>query len=423
VASSAFAQDQVANLKFSFSNPGARSLGLGGAFAALADDATAAYANPAGLIQLLRPEVSLEGRLWSFSTKYTAGGRISGAPTGNLLDNTAGLREGVSSEQIASLSFLSFVLPRGRWALAFYVHKLANFELETQTQGLFRDVAGSSGIERFEDLMTFTDFEADSFSAVGSVQLTETFSVGLGMSLVKARFTHRAETFKPVGATVPEGFFGENQYLSEARILTNAVTADDYGLAINLGALWRLAQNWSLAGFYRGGPELDVTSETRAGPAFGLGVPSDSVVFSEESPVSLPDVFGIGGGFRAFEEAMTIGFEWDRVRYSRIIDSLNPALTEDLELNDGNEFHLGFEYVFFKWTPVFAIRLGAWAEPPHRFTYVGPSLIDRAILHPGDDEFHFAFGAGLAVERFQIDFGLDLSDQLNTASLSAIFSF
>jgi hypothetical protein len=29
-------------------NPGARSLGLGGAFVALADDATAAYANPAG---------------------------------------------------------------------------------------------------------------------------------------------------------------------------------------------------------------------------------------------------------------------------------------------------------------------------------------------------------------------------------------
>jgi long-chain fatty acid transport protein len=31
------------------SNPGARSLALGGAFVALADDATAAFANPAGL--------------------------------------------------------------------------------------------------------------------------------------------------------------------------------------------------------------------------------------------------------------------------------------------------------------------------------------------------------------------------------------
>ena len=53
------AQGSQVNLEFSFSNPGARSLGLGGAFAALADDATAAYANPAGLVQLVRPEVSL----------------------------------------------------------------------------------------------------------------------------------------------------------------------------------------------------------------------------------------------------------------------------------------------------------------------------------------------------------------------------
>ncbi len=50
-------QEAVVPLQFSFSDPGARSMGLGGAFVALADDATAAFANPAGLVQLLRPEV------------------------------------------------------------------------------------------------------------------------------------------------------------------------------------------------------------------------------------------------------------------------------------------------------------------------------------------------------------------------------
>ena len=40
-------------IPFSFSNPGARSLGMGGAFVGLADDATAAYTNPAGLTQLV----------------------------------------------------------------------------------------------------------------------------------------------------------------------------------------------------------------------------------------------------------------------------------------------------------------------------------------------------------------------------------
>ena len=55
------AQEGPTALQFNFSNPGARSMGFGGAFAALADDATATFANPAGLVQLSRPEVSVEG--------------------------------------------------------------------------------------------------------------------------------------------------------------------------------------------------------------------------------------------------------------------------------------------------------------------------------------------------------------------------
>jgi long-chain fatty acid transport protein len=36
------------NFRFNMINPGARSMALGGAFVSLADDATAAQANPAG---------------------------------------------------------------------------------------------------------------------------------------------------------------------------------------------------------------------------------------------------------------------------------------------------------------------------------------------------------------------------------------
>lgn len=58
---------------FSLANPGARSLGLGGAFTALADDATAALANPAGLDQLAEPEVSVEGRQRSATARRSRG--------------------------------------------------------------------------------------------------------------------------------------------------------------------------------------------------------------------------------------------------------------------------------------------------------------------------------------------------------------
>src|SRR6185369_17997672 len=42
--------------------PGARAIGMGGAFIGRADDATAAETNPAGLTILSRPEISFEYR-------------------------------------------------------------------------------------------------------------------------------------------------------------------------------------------------------------------------------------------------------------------------------------------------------------------------------------------------------------------------
>lgn len=70
---SAFAQftlntHSVANI----TGTGARALGMGGAFVALADDATAASWNPAGLAQLTRPEVSLVYD-WSSGTNDARG--------------------------------------------------------------------------------------------------------------------------------------------------------------------------------------------------------------------------------------------------------------------------------------------------------------------------------------------------------------
>ena len=99
----------VTSFEFSFSNPGARSMGFGGAFVALADDATAAFANPAGLIQLTRPEISAEGRSWSYTTPFTRGGRAAGQPTGIGLDTAAGPLVGESEGDWSGLSFASLV--------------------------------------------------------------------------------------------------------------------------------------------------------------------------------------------------------------------------------------------------------------------------------------------------------------------------
>src|SRR5262249_51851891 len=59
-------------LQWNFSTPGARANGMGRSFIGLADDATAAIANPAGLMNLTRPQVYGEAKNTQLKTDRLA---------------------------------------------------------------------------------------------------------------------------------------------------------------------------------------------------------------------------------------------------------------------------------------------------------------------------------------------------------------
>jgi long-subunit fatty acid transport protein len=415
------AQEVPTTFQFSFSNPGARSMGFGGAFAALADDATAAFANPAGLTQLSKPELSIEGRLWDYSTPFTEGGRVNGTPTGILLDDTAGLRIGTSSETISGVSFLSFVYPRRDWSLAFYRHESANFEIVSETQGLFKGFASDPpAFLRDDERRAFTDLEVVSYGISGSYRLNEGLSVGLGLSYAVGEMTSRTELFAPLAVTLPEGPFGRNSFSPAALEVSTTLTVDSSDLTFNAGLLWDLPARWSLGAFYRDGPDFDLQAVVVAGPA--QDNPAGTVLLTVSSPIGFPAVFGLGLAHRSSSDAVTMSLEWDRVEYSTIIDSLEPEV--ELAVDDGDEFHLGFEYVFLDLIPIVALRSGVWLDPDHRLRFTGDQRDPTAaLLRPGDDTWHYAVGIGLAFETFQIDLAVDLSDLIDTASFSAIYSF
>ena len=440
-ASSAHAQAGVpTTLQFSFSNPGARSLGFGGAFVALADDATAAFANPAGLVQLSRPEVSVEGRLWNYSTPFTEGGRFSGQPTGNLLDSSPGLRTGVSSQSVAGLSFVSFVYPRKDWSLAFYRHQSANFEAGAETQGFFIEPFDLDGLDFFDralvlpvdgtlriaDIRRFTELEIVTYSVAGAYRATDTLSIGGGLSYFDVQFTSQAAVFAPIARTLPDGPFGENAYEAEALLSSAPTTTNDSGnFGFTGGFLWHVTGQWSVGGFYRQGATFEIHDEETSGPALEPHLPEGTVLSSATGPIRVPDVYGLGVAFKSLNGAVTASFEWDRVQYSTIVESLaaGELAIEGLELDDAHELHLGFEYVFLKARPTIALRLGVWTDPDHQIRFVGDNELVRALLRPGDDQVHYSVGFGMAFRKFQIDVGVDLSDLVDTASLSAIYSF
>jgi long-subunit fatty acid transport protein len=255
-----------AALEFSFSNPGARAMGFGGAFAALADDATAAFANPAGLVQLLRPEVSVELRHWSYATPYNVGGRLEGVPTGIGVDTTPGLRRGVSHADINDVSFLSFVYPSGRWSLAVYRHELADFRSLFETQGIFANQQDSTGTRRFLDTRTSFDLDVVGVGVSCAYRATETFSVGLGVSRYDGTVGSEVGAYAIDGPTT-QGLFAPNHYLPERLSYRTTITMDGTDWAPSGGFLWSFAPRLSLGGFYRQGPEFEIHGLAIAGPS------------------------------------------------------------------------------------------------------------------------------------------------------------
>ena len=419
VAAAGAGQEGPVTFEFSFSNPGARSLALGGAFAALADDATAAFANPAGLVQLIEPEISVEGRSWSYDIPFVAGGRSLGSATGEGLDTTDQLRFGRSTSDVEGLSYVSLVYPRKRWALAFYRHTLADFQLDSQVNGLFFDVDGET--ERSEDVVASTSVGVVNTGVAASFEVTSKLSFGLGV----ARYDSDMRSLSIEYGQDEEAFFEPNPFVTELLDTTYSYTASNDGFVVHAGLLWRPTTRWSVGAFYRQGPELDLRVIETVG-AFDDEQPAGTIELDAVTPLQLPDVLGLGVAYRSTDGKWTVGVEWSRVGYSSITDNLSPEIFDpnEIEIADGDELHLGVERIIARFRPVLALRFGAWLDPAHRVG-AGPEadLAETAIFRPGSDEVHVSTGIGLVFDRFQIDLGADFSELVDVYALSFVFRF
>lgn len=415
----ATAQQAVVPLQLSFSDPGARSAGLGGAFVALADDATAAFANPAGLVQLVKPEISIEARNWSHSMPYTASGRVEGDPSGFGLDVTPGLVRNTATYDTTGLSFLSLVWPTGDWSFALYRHLYADLEFSGETQGLF---GGGSDCcqERWFDQQMHSTQEVVSYGLSAAYRFSDRFSIGLGL----AYFDVSVESLTTEYLSDDDsetGFFGPTSFLPERLALTEYLFIDDSDWTLSGGFLWRPSDRWRVGGVYRQGFDVSLGNDIIAGVAVDYGVPPGTVFIRNRGvPAEFPDVYGLGVSYRGLEERLTLSFQWDRIGYSSIPQSIG---LDDQTIDDADELHFGAEYAFLESSPVVAVRLGAWLDPDHQMYAIVDDAYMQAMLPRGDDEWHYTAGLGLATARFQVDLAADLSERVNTISLSAIYNF
>lgn len=422
-----------AGIQFNFSTPGARSLGLGGAFVGLTDDATAAYTNPAGLTILSRPEVSLEGRSWSYSNEFSVRGHGFGPPTNTGVDTIAGIQTREFEDDTSGLSFASFVYPRGRWALAVYRHELANFETHAESQGPFFDVTDPDpGRFRFFPFRANLSLDIVNYGASGAFRITDNVSLGLGAAYYEFELeslTRRFGFLNP-DPTAPGGFFGPPDFSSDNLINFQDQLGNDDDIAAIVGLLWDISPRWSLGAVYRQGPsfEFDVRSFF-----------ADGTLFDEQTTeFNVPDVYAVGVAFKP-TETLTVTFDYDLVEYSDLLGeptSLfgDPSPEEEaalrrLEIEDADEFHLGLEYVWVDLPYPMAFRVGTYHDPAHRIHFRGTAngtVEERALaaqFRSSDDEFHYSAGLGVVFGNFQVDAAADFSDLVETVSLSGVYRF
>lgn len=408
--------------EFSLSNPGARSMGFGGAFVALADDATAAFANPAGLVQLVDPEVSLELRHWKNPIPVTYSGRLTGAPTGIGLDTKSGVYQDTYDHEYTGLSYLSVVYPRKKWSVAFYRHQLADFEVVAETQGLFAEAPGEAlDTLRLRDFRDRTRLEVVTYGLSGAYKILDNLSLGLSLTYFDGVLQGDQERYLWDEDSLA-GYFGPNSYLSDRLLASAHFDGDGTDLSYSAGLLWRVAENLQFGAFYRRAPSFDFDYALFGGPASGNEDLPPGETATRSSSIDYPNVYGAGLAYRSAGGRLTLSFEWDRVEYSRIFSSLG-ATTSGEFIPDADEYHLGAEYAFLQTQPVLALRAGMWLDPNHQVRSSFDDQILQGLLGVGGDEMHFSFGLGAAFKSIQLDLGVDISDRQDSISLSGIYSW
>lgn len=354
-----------AGLQFSFAPPGARSLAMGGAFAGLADDATAAFANPAGLMWLTRSEVSVEGRHRAYTTSYPFSGSASGQPTGNGIDTTDGLQLREFDSDVTGLSFLSYahVFGRGkrsklsRLRLALYRHELAAFEAEIQSQGPFiRDGQPGPLIEqtrnrsRLSALLGSLSLDVTGHGVAVAYGLSDHVWLGAGVSYYDFRYdaiTRRFATNLPArdmaGEILADGrtdvIFGPADFSDANESQRSIQRGRDQDFAATVGLIWKAKGSvargerihWSAGAVYRQAPAFDVDYRFNwEDQAVALRDETGNENFVDPGVVraltgsarfEVPDVASAGLMWRpgwVRDRALTVAFEYARVRYSML---------------------------------------------------------------------------------------------------------
>ena len=336
---------------FTIEGAGARAMGLGGAFIAVADDATAVSFNPAGLAQLLAPEVSLVARGLQRNVAYQD-------------FETTGRRRVLSvSDALASSTrfdpvFASATAPvrlAGR-NLVFQLSIQRAFALSEHDDRTLQEVPVSAGTGSPSQVQQSINQsgQIDLYSLAVAYEVSQRILLGVGYNQWRGRWEISSFSQRTSPTRVTTVGFHQS----------NAMEGSNF----NLGLIWRWP-TWSLGLVRRTGFHADYTFATELTSNLA---DLNSVTPPTQTGLHWPSGTGIGLAYRPREHWLITADAthtlWSTARYMSGSPSLDGLSFFDYDRGsrtpNATTAHLGTEYLWI--TPqdsVIPLRAGLSREP------------------------------------------------------------
>ena len=410
--------------QFDFSTPGARANGMGRAFVGLADEATAAYSNPAGLSVLKTPEFSLEFR--QNQSEF------------DVLRSTERFTiEGNQPERsYFSLSRIGFASLSFSWRnynfSAFFVNNLDyRRDLVEDTVRAFENVA--------EYGFTYINFH--------HVRKIEVNTLGLGIS----RNFGRWDLGVALGWSRLAVDFEYKTSLDSSDLrygdpVTSRALEKGNEAAVVLGGLYQIHEKLKLGFSYKIQPRFTYTEIVNNNEFTLVDFPDGKAI-----PVhfKIPDSFQLGLGFQP-NDRWTLLLDVDWIQYQQLLKH-STALSrpkffgpgqsfieferEDFEIGDDPEFRLGMEYLVPLKRHNLAFRCGGFVDPDHKTRFVGnpdegelAAIFDvqEFIFNTGSKRNNVGYTAGFGVlfnKKYQWDVALVHSERFQRVVSSFLYRF
>ena len=384
-------QDFPSSLEIVNPNPvgsGARALGQGNAFIAVADDATAASWNPAGLTQLQRPEFSIAYEFIDRRDKTNLNSKVS------------------DSLNVDEINYASFVLPfnsKRRVVFSLNYLRLYRFDKELELPFSFTKVEDDDSLTTFTGIYDFD--QEGSFSVVApslAVAVSAKLSLGITFNLWSDSLTGASSLKKSEITTVSLANSDGSQFNFSPLVEINRFEVEE-GNSVVFGGMVRFGRSWTVAGVIK--------------PPYDLNLKQERVTTStikRNSELEFPWIIGLGAAWRPSDEftfsADVTWTDWSEYIFKENGISTNPITGGSEELDDTFTLRIGCEYIFVFDDILLPIQGGAGYDP-------------APAVNKVDEFYTINFGIGVQfLERFNIDLAYEFRWGNNVGS-DALRSF